>query len=258
MNKRPVLYMQTDPRWADKPYRVPGESATIGGSGCGPACAAMVIETLTGQTCTPADTCAWSVEHGYKALAQGTYYSYFVPQLAAHGIACKRLHYNNLYGSPGNAVHEEAERLLREGWYLIACMGPGLWTGSGHYVLVWWADDRIHINDPASTRAVRTAGDRAAFRRQVKYYWAVDARSYNKEDVDMTVDEVKALVRSVLAEERAETVATPVSDWAAESWDKAVARRVFDGTKPGAELTREQAAAVLDRLGLLPEKDEKQ
>ncbi|MCI9557615.1 MAG: hypothetical protein HFF53_11930 [Lawsonibacter sp.] len=75
MNKRPVLYMQTDPRWKNKPYQVKGETATIGGSGCGPACAAMVIETLTGQTYTPVDACAWSVDHRYKTLNQGTYYT---------------------------------------------------------------------------------------------------------------------------------------------------------------------------------------
>ena len=31
MNKKPVVYMQTDPRWKDKPYQVKGETATIGG-----------------------------------------------------------------------------------------------------------------------------------------------------------------------------------------------------------------------------------
>ena len=30
----------------------------------------MLIETLTGKTFTPVDACAWSVEHGYKALNQ--------------------------------------------------------------------------------------------------------------------------------------------------------------------------------------------
>lgn len=75
MNRRPIAYLQTDPRWAALPYRVPGERATIGGSGCGPTAAAMLIETLTGKTFTPVDACAWSVEHGYKALNQGTYYS---------------------------------------------------------------------------------------------------------------------------------------------------------------------------------------
>ena len=43
MNRRPIAYLQTDPRWAALPYRVPGERATIGGSGCGPTAAAMLI-----------------------------------------------------------------------------------------------------------------------------------------------------------------------------------------------------------------------
>ena len=30
MNRRPIAYLQTDPRWAALPYRVPGERATIG------------------------------------------------------------------------------------------------------------------------------------------------------------------------------------------------------------------------------------
>ena len=41
------------------------------------------------------------------------------------------------------------------------------------------------------------------------------------------------------------------SDWAAESWQKAVGKGVFDGTDPQGELTREMAAVVLDRLRLL-------
>lgn len=72
MNKRPILYLQTDGRWKDEPYRVPGENSTIGGSGCGPTAAAMLIETLTGKAFTPVDACKWSIEHGYKALKQGT------------------------------------------------------------------------------------------------------------------------------------------------------------------------------------------
>ena len=67
MNKRPVSYFQTDSRWRNKPYRVEGETSTIGGSGCGPTCAAMLIETLTGRTFTPEEACQWSLEHGYKA-----------------------------------------------------------------------------------------------------------------------------------------------------------------------------------------------
>ncbi len=47
-----------------------------------------------------------------------------------------------------------------------------------------------------------------------------------------------------------ESTTTP-SNWAKESWEKAVAQGIFDGTSPQGCFTREQAAVVLDRLGLL-------
>ena len=92
MNKRPVSYLQNDPRWKDKPYRVKGENSTVGSAGCGPTCAAMVIQTITGKTFTPEDACNWSIQHGYKALKQGTYYAYFKPQLKHFGIDLSLIH----------------------------------------------------------------------------------------------------------------------------------------------------------------------
>lgn len=41
------------------------------------------------------------------------------------------------------------------------------------------------------------------------------------------------------------------SDWAEEAWKKACGRGIFDGTAPQSRLTREQAAIVLEKLGLL-------
>lgn len=41
------------------------------------------------------------------------------------------------------------------------------------------------------------------------------------------------------------------SEWAKAAWEKATAAGVFDGTAPQNPLTREQAAQVLDRLGLI-------
>lgn len=55
----------------------------------------------------------------------------------------------------------------------------------------------------------------------------------------------------LLAEHEQAVAARPVSDWAKAAWEKAAALGVFDGTKPGGVFTREQAAVVLDRLGLL-------
>lgn len=41
------------------------------------------------------------------------------------------------------------------------------------------------------------------------------------------------------------------SSWAKKEWNKAVDKGIFDGTNPRNAFTREQAAIVLDRLGLL-------
>lgn len=179
MNKRPVSYLQTDPRWKNKPYRVKGENATIGGSGCGPTAAAMLIETITGKTFTPEDACNWSMAHGYKALNQGTYYAYFTPQFAEFGIDCQMLNWTNTYGKPDHANHEKVVEKLKEGYYAIALMNKGLWTSSGHFVVLWWQDDKVRINDPASTKDARVNGDIRTFRSQAKYYWLIDAREYN-------------------------------------------------------------------------------
>lgn len=171
MNRQPISYLQTDARWKNEPYRVPGESSTIGSAGCGPSCAAMVIATLKDKNVTPKTCCDWSVAHGYKALNQGTYYSYFEPQFKAYGISCHQL---------PKGAYDEAMSLLKQGYYIIALMGKGLWTSGGHFVLVWWADDKIRINDPASTRTDRLNGDPTLFKTQAKYFWVVDAREFNK------------------------------------------------------------------------------
>ena len=182
MNKRPVSYLQTDARWKSKPYRVTGEQSTIGSAGCGPTCAAMVISTLTGKTVTPVDTCDWSIRHGYKALNQGTYYSYFVPQLKAYGIQCKQMLGSRILNQPQHPIHEQVKQYLSHGYYVIALMGPGTWTKSGHFVLVWGWDIKVRICDPASVRAERMNGDPDTFRREVRMYWLVDAREFNKEE----------------------------------------------------------------------------
>lgn len=217
MNKKPVSYLQTDARWKNKPYQVKGETATIGGSGCGPTAAAMLIETLTGKTFTPEDACAWSLAHGYKALKAGTYYAYFKPQFTAFGIDCDMLNWVNTYGKPNSDNHKKAFDLLKQGYYLIALMGKGLWTGSGHFVVVWWEDGKVHINDPASTKAARLTGDLTTFKSQVKYYWWIDARKYNNGGVATTTTPATATTQA--------TSTTPKrkATGMAKSFDKALA-----------------------------------
>jgi hypothetical protein len=208
----------------------------------------MLLETLTGKTCTPVDTCAWSVEHGYKALGQGTYYTYFKPQFAAYGIDCKQLNGASVYGNESADVHTQALALLKQGYYIIACMGKGNWTSSGHFVVVWWEDGKVRINDPASTKDARVNGDISTFRSQVKYYWAVGARSYNGTVTTAETEE---------SEEDDMTYYEKLDD--VPSWYKdAIQKLVNDGTLKGdgngkinvsEDLCR--VLTILDRKGIL-------
>ena len=158
---QPVSYLQTDPRWKEKDYSAKGEKTTIGASGCGPTAMAMVLATWADPAVNPVSECAWALAHGFKAPHQGTYYGYFAKAAARYGLACRQLNYTSLYGNSKSDIHAKAKAkaAVDAGNLVIACMGKGNWTSSGHYVLVWKIEgDTIYINDPASTQARRTRG----------------------------------------------------------------------------------------------------
>ena len=259
MNKRPVSYLQTDPRWKNKPNRVPGENSTIGDSGCGPTAAAMLIETITGKTYTPEDACAWSIAHGYKALRQGTYYAYFTPQFAEFGIDCQMLNWTNTYGKPDHPNHEKVVEKLKEGYYAIALMNKGLWTSSGHFVVLWWQDGKVRINDPASTRAARVNGDIRTFRSQVKYYWLIDARAHNREENDdMDQSKFNEMFKEAMRAYRKELQDNDCGAWSEAARQWAIENGIIAGGGTGPDgqpnymwadtLTREQAVMLLYRF----------
>ena len=203
------------------------------------------------------DTGEEKLQLAYKALKQGTYYSYFKPQFEAFGIKCDMLNWTNTYGKPDHTNHAKALAMLQAGYYLIALMNKGLWTSSGHFVVVWWADNKIHINDPASTRKVRTEGDPGTFRSQVKYYWWVDARAYNQQkeaEEDVTHEEWMQHwyeLRKSLQDNDSSAYSEEARKWAQE-----VGLITGNGTEIDGEpncmwedvLTREQFATVLYRF----------
>ena len=176
MNNQPVSYVQTDRTWVNQAYAVKGESATVGGSGCGPTAMAMVLATWADPKVTPGTECAWALAHGYKALNHGTFYGYFAPAAARYGLVCTQINYASLYGNAASSYHTQVKKALAAGDMVIACMGPGNWTRGGHFVLVWDLRedlDIVYINDPASTLTRRTRGSWKLFKSQVKYYFIV-------------------------------------------------------------------------------------
>lgn len=187
----PVLYMQHDKRWAEHDYSAKGEKTTIKAEGCGTTCAAMVIATLADKSVTPITTSDWSKSHGYKAPHQGTYYSYFKPQFEKYGLKCRMVNSQNCYHDPKAKCHKEALNAIDNGDFVIACMGKGNWTTSGHYVL-WHGmeGNNVLINDPWSVKKQQTNASYDLFRNEVKYYWIISVTEKYKEDDIMVVEDI--------------------------------------------------------------------
>ena len=251
---QPVSYLQTDQRWANLDYSAKGETTTIGRSGCGPTAMAMVLATWVDESVNPKTECAWALAHGFKAPHQGTYYGYFEAAGRRYG-----LNYTNLYGNATSAYHAQARDALDRGDLVIACMGKGNWTRSGHYVLVWKVDSNvIYINDPASTKPVRTRGAYSLFKQQVKYYWVIERPEHMKEDDDMDINKLlkemtdeQAYTLMMKANRHAATLEEP--EWSQKEghWQRATNKGVTDGTDPERPVKRDEVAAMLGRLGLL-------
>lgn len=235
MNKQPVIYYQTDPRWKNNDYSTLGEHTTIGASGCGPTAMAMVIATLKDKTVTPATECNWAKKHGYKAKNQGTYYGYFVPAGERYGLKVTRLNNNNIYGKANSNYHNKVLQAVKNGNYVIACMGPGNWTRSGHYVLLWDViGDTAYINDPASSKQIRVRGSWSLFRSQVKYYWVVHnpkTDKNRKDEEDMTKQETLELINKTLDTRKQPVYNTinDVPDYAKETIQKLLTRGSLKG-----------------------------
>jgi N-acetylmuramoyl-L-alanine amidase CwlA len=90
------------------------------------------------------------------------------------------------------------------------------------------------VRDPAQWGAFRAA-------------LAGGAEKGKEGDDGMTQEQFEAMLEKALEKRRA----LPPSEWAENPWAKAAAARVFDGSAPQGFITREQASAVLDRLGLV-------
>ena len=77
--------------------------------------------------------------------------------------------------------------------------------------------------------------------------WADFKKRLEVDDDMLTPEQFSQMMDNWMTQNREK----PESDWAKAAWAKAVAAGIFDGTAPQNPLTREQAAQVLERLGLI-------
>lgn len=179
--KKPVSYLQTDKRWKNVSYSVKGEKTTIGRAGCGPTCGAMVVATLKDKSVTPVEACDFSIKNNYKAKGSGTYANFYPAFFKKYGINCQIL------WSSAESQDKKVTEALKNGDWVIASMGKGLWTNGGHYILAYGTDGtNVFINDPASTKESRTKAKLSQFLKESKYYVIVDVPASLKVDSPYT------------------------------------------------------------------------
>lgn len=133
-----TYYSQIDSRWSSHSYTSCGNySQTIGSSGCGPTCAAMVV-TATKGTITPPDMGDLFVKYGYRTSNNGTYFSAFRFVADTFDIGYEETYYL-----------DTAVNLLRNNHYVIVSCGNGLFTTGGHFIVLTGINgDTLEIYDP--------------------------------------------------------------------------------------------------------------
>lgn len=162
----PIEYEQTDSRWRNIMYSPIGNSNdTIGNSGCGPTCAAMVVATLRNKNVTPVEAAKWALAKGYVSPYDGTYWGFFKAYLAANGIECQQL---------PKSEADQAIAALRKDRMVITSMGRGNWTSVGHFILAYGIqDNKVKIHDPNSEAPYRELGDLNAYKTEAAQFWII-------------------------------------------------------------------------------------
>ena len=153
-----TYYNQLDERWANEMY---GKTDTIGVAGCGPTALAIAISNLTGDETDPVEVAEWSYENGYVCEGSGSYIS-LIPNAAEHfGLSVEKL---------GKSNAEELKQHLEDGKMIIAIMGAGHFTNTGHFIVLRGVTDdgKILVADPVSYNRSTMAWDISTILKEVK------------------------------------------------------------------------------------------
>ena len=141
-NTEVVYYNQGDARWGNKLY---GKYDTIRVAGCGPTSLAIVVSTFTDKQIDPGQMSDWAYKNGYRCEGSGSYHS-LIPEGARHfGLKVE-----------GATIYEGQKIVdaLADGKLVVAIMGKGHFTTSGHFIVLRGITDsgKILVADPASVK----------------------------------------------------------------------------------------------------------
>ena len=137
----------------------------------------------------------------------------------------------HLYGRAADIVVEGASPLLVgqiAEYYLGRQGGIGVYNGFTH----------------VDTRAIRSRWDQRSGKQIVVGGWSGWEET-------MSADQFYQMFLQAMAEYERREGQKAVSAYAKDAWEKAVAKGLFDGSRPQGNMKRQEVAVLLDRLGLL-------
>lgn len=153
------LFLQWDARWGYVSY---GDD-NIGLSGCGPACLSMVIFSLTrNESATPDAIAGYSMNMGYYEYGAGTSWNLMTDAAAQYGVMAE-----------GLALSEGIMKEHLDNGHMIICsMGPGDFTTTGHFIVIYGYDqDGFLVNDPYSRIRSNRTWDYDTISGQIRGMW---------------------------------------------------------------------------------------
>ena len=256
-----VVKFQTESKYKSISYG----SNSIYNSACGPASLCNALQALgladvsIPTMCKLAVSCGARVDGGtvmatlLRETARKYHFTYsttssnaeLLAHLKAGGVAI--LHNGSrykLFSNSGHFVTAVAASgttitVLDSYWY------------NGKYTASSTRRNYVSVVQKGVIKTSLTQCGKATADRSPSYYLIsrefIKDKNTGKDVEDMTEAEVRKIIDQV-AEEKAKKA---VSSWAAEAWEKAKKAGVLDGTMPHGNLTREQFAVVLGRLGLV-------
>ncbi|WP_027364035.1 peptidoglycan-binding protein [Desulfotruncus alcoholivorax] len=156
----PVYYSQVDQRWKNIMFSSHNDPRqTIGSSGCGPTSIAMILATWINRSITPVQACQMALEGGFRTYNSGTAWSFFPWVASKFG-----LHFLQ------TASTKTVIDAINKGSLVVASMGPGYFTRSGHYIMLWDVRDNLIIcHDPANKSRDQASFD--VFNQQAAQYF---------------------------------------------------------------------------------------
>lgn len=153
------LLLQWDERWGYEEYG----DGLLGYTGCGPTCLAMVALYLTGDgDITPLTVANYADQAGYYTDGVGSAWT-----LMSEGCAHFGLTGTEMYVSESDMVE-----MLEAGHPLICAVGPGDFTASGHFIVIYgYSDGAFLVNDPNSLIRSGQTWSYETLSSQIKNIW---------------------------------------------------------------------------------------